>query len=78
MVEEVTRSAGLSKTILQGTVQGKRRQGRQRKKQADNIAEWTGKSFSTTKTLVQLPEVEPDGEEFVTSVPPRPERVKGN
>ena len=47
----VTRSNGLSKTILQGTVQGKRRRGRQRKKWADNITEWTGKSFSTTQTL---------------------------
>ena len=47
----VTRSNGLSKTILQGTVQGKRRRGRQRKKWADNIFEWTGISFSATQAL---------------------------
>ena len=47
----VTRSDGLSKTILQGTVQGKRRRGRPRKNWADNITEWTKMSFSTTQAL---------------------------
>ena len=47
----VTRASGLKKTILQGTVQGKRRRGRQRKKWADNITEWTGKDFATTQAL---------------------------
>ena len=35
----VSRSSGLAKTILQGTVKGGRRQGRQRKKWEDNIRE---------------------------------------
>ena len=38
----VTRSSGLAKTVLQGTVQGERRRGRQRKRWEDNIKEWTG------------------------------------
>ena len=38
----VTRSSGLAKTILQGTVQGGRRRGRQRNRWEDNIKEWTG------------------------------------
>ena len=38
----VTRSSGLAKTILQGTVQGGRRRGRQKKRWEDNIKEWTG------------------------------------
>ena len=38
----VIRSSGLAKTILQGTVQGRRRRGRQRKRWEDNIKEWTG------------------------------------
>ena len=38
----VTRPSGLAKTILQGTVQGRRRRGRQRKRWEDNIKEWTG------------------------------------
>ena len=38
----VTRASGLAKTILQGTVQGVRRRGRQRKRWEDNVKEWTG------------------------------------
>ena len=38
----VTRSSGRAKTILQGTVQGRRQRGRQRKRWKDNIKEWTG------------------------------------
>ena len=38
----VSRSSGLAKTTLQGTVKGGRRQGRQRKRWEDNIREWTG------------------------------------
>ncbi len=47
----VTRSSGLSKTILQGTVSGSRKRGRQKKKWTDNIAEWTGRSFAETQAL---------------------------
>ena len=38
----VSRSSGLAKTILQGTVKGGRRQGGQRKRWEDNIRKWTG------------------------------------
>ena len=37
-----TRSTGLAKMILQGTVQGGRRRGRQKKRWEDNVTEWTG------------------------------------
>ena len=37
--------SGLAKTILQGTVKGGKRQGRQRKMWEDNIREWTGLEF---------------------------------
>ena len=47
------RSTGMSKTILQGTVPGKRRRGRQKKKWLDNIVEWTGKTFAETQTLAR-------------------------
>ena len=40
----VSRSSGLAKTILQGTVKGGRRQGRQRKRWEDNIREWSSAS----------------------------------
>ena len=42
----ITRSTGLAKTILQGTVQGGRRKGRQKKRWEDNITEWTGLKLS--------------------------------
>ena len=38
----VSRPSGLAETILQGTVEGGRRRGRQKKKWEDNIREWTG------------------------------------
>ena len=41
----VTRRNNLSKTILQGTVEGKRKRGRQKKSWMDNIKEWTGKTM---------------------------------
>ena len=47
----ITRSTGLAKTILQGTVQGGRRRGGQRKRWEDNIREWTGLHLSDTLRL---------------------------
>ena len=38
----VSRTSGMTKTILQGTVRGARKRGRQRKRWEDNIKEWTG------------------------------------
>ena len=48
----VFRSSGLDKTILQGTVKGGRRQGRQRKRWEDNIREWTGLEFGKSQRAV--------------------------
>ena len=50
--EQVSRSSSLIKTILQGTVKGGRRQGRQRKRWED-IREWTGLEFSKSKRAVE-------------------------
>ena len=41
------------KTILQGTVKGGRRQGRQRKRLGDNIREWTGLEFTKSQRAVE-------------------------
>ena len=49
----VSRSSGPAKTILQGTVKGGRRQGRQRKRWEDNIWEWTGLEFAKSQTAVE-------------------------
>ena len=50
---QVSRSSGLAKTILQGTVKGGRRQGRQRKRWEDNISEWTGLEFGKSQRAVE-------------------------
>ena len=49
----VSRSSGLAKTILHGTVKGKIRQGRHRKRWKDNIREWTGLEFSKSQRVVE-------------------------
>ena len=49
----VSRSSGLAKTILQGTVKGGRRQGGQGKRREDNIREWTGLEFGKSQKEVE-------------------------
>ena len=49
----VFHSSGLAKTILQGTVKGGRRQGRQRERWEDNIREWTGLEFGRSQRAVE-------------------------
>ena len=49
----VSRSSGLAKTILQGTVKGRSRQGRQKKRWEDNIREWAGLEFAKSERAVE-------------------------
>ena len=49
----VSRSSGQAKTILQGTVKGGRRQGRQRKRWEENVREWTGLGFAKSQRAVE-------------------------
>ena len=49
----VFRSSGLAKSILQSTVKGGRRQGRQRKRWEDDIREWTGLEFGKSQRAVE-------------------------
>ena len=51
--DHVSRSSGLAKTVLQGTVKGGRRQGRQRKKWENIIRESTGLEFSRSNRAVK-------------------------
>ena len=44
----VSRSSVLAMTLLQGTVKGKRKRGRQKKRWEDNIKEWTGMDFANS------------------------------
>ena len=46
-------SSGLAKTILQGTVKGGRRQGRQGKRREDNIGEWTGLELAKSQRAME-------------------------
>ena len=48
-----TRHNSLPKTVLQGTVEGGRKQGRPRKSWMSNIKEWTGLSFPTLLKAAQ-------------------------
>ena len=48
-----SRSSGLAKTILRGTVKGLGRQGRQKKGREDNIREWTGLEFAKSQRAVE-------------------------
>ena len=45
----VSRSSGLAKTILQGTVKGGRSQDRQRKRWEDSFRDWTGLEFGKSQ-----------------------------
>ena len=44
-LNNLRKPSGMAKTILQGTVKGARRRGRQKKRWEDNIKEWTGMGF---------------------------------
>ena len=73
----VSRSSGLAKTILKGTVKGGRRQGRQRKRWEDNLREWTGPEFAKSQRVVENRE---KGRKLVVKssvVPQRPSRLRG-
>ena len=48
----VSCSSGVAKTILQGTVNGGRQQGGQRKRWEDNIRKWTGLEFGRSQRAV--------------------------
>ena len=66
----VSCSSGLAKTILQGTVKGGRRQGRQKKRWEDNIREWTSLEFAKTQRAVENREkMEETGCEIICGAP---------
>ena len=65
----VSRSSGLPKTILQGTVKGGRRLGRERKRWEDNIREWTGLEFAKSQRAVDSREMEETGCETICGAP---------
>ena len=66
----------VAKTILQGTVKGGRRQGRQRKRWEDNIREWTGLEFGKSQTAVENREKWRNLVAKSSVVPQRPSRLR--
>ena len=72
----VSRSSGLAKTILQGTVKGGRRQGRQRKRWEDNTREWTGVEFTKSQRAVENREKWREMVAKSSVVPQRPSRLR--
>ena len=72
----VSSSSGLAKTILQGTVKGRRRQGGQRKRWEDNIREWTGLEFFKSQRAVENREKWRKLVAKLSVVPQRPSRLR--
>ena len=71
-----SRSSGLAKTILQGTVKGGRRQGGQRKRWKDNISERTGPDFDKSQRAVENREKWRKLVAKSSVVPQRPSRLR--
>ena len=72
----ISRSSSMAKTILQGTVKGARRRGRQKKKWEDNIKEWTGMGLGDSLRAAE----EREGWKAIVAmssvVPRRPPRLR--
>ena len=73
----VSRSSGLAKTTLQGTMKGERRQGRRRKRWEDNIREWTGLEFTKSQRAVENREKKEETGCDIICVAPMTLAVKG-
>ena len=72
----VTISNGLAKTILQGTVPGKRGRGRPRRKWTDNIKEWTGLGGDALLRQANSREEWRKLAHVASAVPQRPPRLR--
>ena len=72
----ISRSSGMEKTILQGTVKGARRRGRQKKRWEDNIKEWTGMGFGDSLRAAEDREGWKGIVAMSSVVPRRPPRLR--
>ena len=75
--DHVSRSPGLAKTILQSTVKGKGKKGRQKKRWEGSIKEWTGIYFASSTWAA---ENRPRWKRIVANlsvVPRRPSKIMG-
>ena len=76
MVWSCFRSSGLAKTILQGTVKGGRRQGRQKKRWEDKIRKWIGQKFGRSQSAVENREKWRKLIAKSSVIPQRPSRIR--
>ena len=74
---EVSCSSGLAKTILQGTVKGRKRRGRQKKRWEDNIRKWTGLEFAKSQRAAENREKWRKLVVKSSVLPQRPSRLRG-
>ena len=72
----VSHTSGLAKIILQGTVKGRWRQVRQRKRWMDNIRDWTGLEFGKSQRAVENREKWRKLVAKSSVVPQRPSRLR--
>ena len=72
----ISRSSGMAKTILQGTVKGARRRGRQKKRWEDNIKERMGMGFGDSLRAVEDREGWKGIVATSSVVPRRPRRLR--
>ena len=72
----ISRSSGMAKTLLQGTVKGARRRGRQKKRWEDNIKEWTGMGFGDSLRAAEDREGWKGIAAMSSVVPRRPPRLR--
>ena len=73
----VSRSSGLAKIFLQGTVKGQRKRGRQKKSWEDNIKDWTGTDSASSTRMTENRTRWKGIVENSSVVPRRPSKVIG-
>ena len=74
--DHISRSSGMAKTILQGTLKGARRRGRQKKRWEDNIKEWTEMGFGDSLRAAEDRERRKGIVTTSSVVPRRPPRLR--
>ena len=72
----VSHSSSLAKFLLQSTVKGGRRRGKEKKRWEDSIREWTGLEFAKSQRAVENRKMEETGCEVFCGAPKIP-AVKG-
>ena len=73
----VSRSSGLAKIISHGTLKGKRKRGRQKKRWEDSMKDWTGMDFASSTRAAENGTIWKGIVVNSSLVPRRPSEVMG-